>query len=74
VARQKKIWLKKMGIAYKPNVVPGRKFKAEYAGEGIVLIDDTEEIIHSFNKAGGIGIHHKDVKETVETLVSLLNK
>ncbi len=74
VARQKKIWLKKMGIAYKPNVVPGRKFKAEYAGEGIVLIDDTEEIIHSFNKAGGIGILHKDVKETVETLVSLLNK
>lgn len=74
VARQKKVWLKKMGIAYKPNVVPGRKYKAEYADEGVVLIDDTEEIINSFNSAGGIGIHHTDVNITVKKLQSLLNK
>lgn len=74
VTRQKKVWLKKMGIAYKPNVVPGRKFKAEYAAEGFVLIDDVEEIINSFNAAGGIGIHHTDVNITVKMLESLLNK
>ena len=74
VARQKKVWLKKMGIAYKPNVVPGRKYKTEYAAEGVVLIDDTEEIINNFNAAGGIGIHHTDVNITVKTLQSLLNK
>ena len=74
VTRQKKVWLKKMGIAYKPNVVPGRKYKAEYAAEGFVLIDDVEEIINSFNAAGGIGIHHTDVNITVQTLQRLLNK
>ena len=74
VARQKKVWLKKMGIAYKPNVVPGRKYKAEYAKPGVVLIDDTEEIIDTFNKSGGIGILHKNIDETLETLDFLLNK
>ena len=74
VARQKKVWLKKWGIAYKPNVVPGRKYKSEYAEPGVVLIDDTEEIINAFNAAGGIGIHHKNIEETLETLDFLLNK
>ena len=74
VARQKTVWLKKMGIVYKPNVVPGRKFKTEYAKEGVVLIDDTEQIINWFNDAGGIGILHKNIDETLETLDFLLNK
>jgi phosphoserine aminotransferase len=73
VKEQKKVWLKKYGIAYKPHVVPGRKHKKEYATPETILIDDTEDVIDSFNKAGGIGILHKDVKETIERLESLLN-
>jgi hypothetical protein len=73
VKKQKKVWLKKYGISYKPHVVPGRKHKKEYAKPDVVLIDDTEDVITSFNKAGGIGILHKDVKETIKTLETLLN-
>jgi hypothetical protein len=73
VKEQKEVWLKKYGIAYKPHVVPGRKHKKEYAESDIVLIDDTPDVIESFNKAGGIGILHKDVKETIQRLESLLN-
>jgi len=72
VEEQKRIWLKKQGIAFKPNVVPGRKHKKDYAGEGIVLIDDTLDVIQAFNKAGGIGIHHKDIGDTIEKLKVLL--
>ena len=74
VAEQKKVWLKKQGIAYKPNVVPGRKHKSDYATPNSILIDDTEDIIDAFNKAGGIGILHKDAGETIEKLKVLLAK
>mgnify|MGYP003339985480 FL=1 len=74
VAEQKKIWLKKHGIAYKPNVVPGRKHKADYAKPNVILIDDTEDIIEAFNKAGGIGILHKDIGETLQYLEALLSE
>ena len=73
VKEQKKVWLKKNSIVYTPHVVPGRKHKKEYAKPDIVLIDDTEDVIDSFNKAGGIGILHRDVKETIKTLETLLN-
>jgi hypothetical protein len=74
VEEQKKVWLKKNGIAYKPNIVSGRKKKKEYAKKNIILIDDTEDVITEFNRAGGIGILHKDVKDTLKTLDALLNK
>ena len=74
VSEQKKIWLKKHGIAYKPNVVPGRKHKADYAKPNVILIDDTEDIIVAFNKAGGIGILHKDIGETLQYLEALLSE
>lgn len=74
VKEQKKVWLKKNGIVYKPNIVPGRKRKKEYAKKDIILIDDTEDVVADFNRAGGIGILHKDVKETIKTLETLLNK
>ena len=73
VANQKKVWLKKMGIVYKPNVVPGRKYKSDYAKSNVVLIDDTEQIIKDFNASGGIGILHRDVQVTLKTLDNLLN-
>ena len=72
VKQQKLTWLEKQGITFTPNVVPGRRHKSEYAGKGIVLIDDTEDVIKSFNKAGGIGILHKDIGDTIEKLKLLL--
>jgi hypothetical protein len=74
VAEQKDIWLKKQGLAYKRNVVPGRGLKAAYATPDRILIDDTEDVIVSFNKAGGIGILHKEIGETLQKLDSVLAK
>ena len=73
VAEQKQFWLKSKDITYKANIVPGRKFKSEYAKPNVVLIDDTKEIIDLFNDAGGIGILHRDVNITIEKLETLLN-
>ena len=74
VAAQKIKWLRRHGIPYKANVVSGRKEKAEYATSQTVLIDDTEEVIRYFTQAGGHGILHKDIKETLKRLDILLNK
>ena len=74
VKEQKIAWLIQHNIPFTPHVVPGRKHKKEYAGEGIVLIDDTHDVIESFNKAGGIGILHKQLGETVEKLKSLVDE
>ena len=72
VTAQKIKWLRKHGIDYKANIVPGRKYKTEYANKNSILIDDTEDIIRNFNKAGGIGILHKDIGETLEKLKEIL--
>lgn len=74
VTAQKIKWLKKHGINYKANVVPGRKHKAEYATPETLLIDDTEEVIRYFTNAGGHGILHKDIRDTLKKLDLLLNK
>jgi predicted secreted acid phosphatase len=71
VADQKAIWLKKHGIAYKINVVQNRKMKAEYAEPNIILIDDTLDVIESFDEAGGIGILHNNSVDTLNTLEHL---
>jgi len=72
VKRQKKNWILNHGINYKPIIVPGAKLKAQYAGEGIVLIDDTEHVIDAFNNAGGIGILHSQIGNTIDVLNNLV--
>ena len=74
VTAQKIKWLRRHGIDYKANIVSGRKEKAEYATPQTILIDDTEEVIRYFTQAGGHGILHKDIKDTLKKLDSLLNK
>lgn len=74
VAEQKAIWLKRQSLAYKPNIVPGRKFKKDFAKPNVILIDDTDDVIEAFNQAGGIGILHKDIGKTLETLYDHLRK
>jgi hypothetical protein len=73
VTSQKLRWLYKNGIDYLPNIVAGRRLKAAFATPDSILIDDTPDVIESFNAAGGVGILHKDVKETVEKLKQLLD-
>lgn len=74
VTAQKIRWLRKNGINYKANIVPGKKLKAEYAeGPNTILVDDTEENTRNFTKAGGIGILHKNTDETLKKLKEILD-
>jgi hypothetical protein len=74
VTEQKIHWLCDKGITYKANIVPGKKLKTVYANPESVLIDDTSSIIEDFNAAGGYGILHKEVGETLTILRGLLDK
>jgi len=68
VTEQKKVWLEKYDILYPVNIVSGRKNKSLYAKPDTILIDDTSDVITAFNKAGGIGILHKEVGNTLMML------
>ena len=76
VTEQKNKWIKERNLpsTWKINVVAGRSLKAEFATPDSILIDDTLDVIDAFNKAGGIGIHHKDVGNTMMLLDILLAK
>lgn len=73
VKKQKKIWLKRHGILYTANIVPGRHLKKDYAKPNVILIDDTQDVIDDFNMAGGIGILHKDIRQTISILQEVLD-
>ena len=68
VERQKIKWLKDHNIRYKPNIVDGRRAKAQYATPSTILIDDTPEVIKFFEDAVGIGILHKNFEDTKNIL------
>lgn len=65
---QKEVWLKKHGINYKANFVPGKKHKYKFATPTSIIIDDTKSVIDDWNKAGGIGILHTDAISTIAML------
>ena len=64
ISRQKKIWLNTHNITFTPNFVPGKRHKWKFATPDSIIIDDTESVISDWNKAGGIGIHHRNWNET----------
>ena len=68
ISKQKMIWLQTHGITFNPLFVPGKKHKYKYAESGYVLIDDDRENIEDWNKAGGIGILHRDALTTIALL------
>ena len=70
VTRQKMVWLNKMGIPYKANIVPGSARKADYANPWNILIDDTPHVVDNYRKAGGTAILHKN-SEVDATIVKL---
>jgi hypothetical protein len=73
VEQQKINWLNARNISHKVNIVSGRRKKALFANENSILIDDTPDNIVRFIDAGGHGIYHTNVNETIEKLNSLLN-
>lgn len=73
VAQQKVFWLCQKGIPYFANIVPGRRLKSNYASPETILVDDTEDVIDAFNKAGGHGILHRDVGKTIDLIKSFLD-
>ena len=68
IAPQKATWLDTHNIAYTQNFVPGKRHKYKYATPNSIIIDDTKSVIDDWNKAGGIGIHHRDAKSTIAIL------
>jgi hypothetical protein len=74
VRDQKIEWLCNAGLNYPVNIVPGRAIKKHFSYHSNVLIDDTLDVIESFNQGPGTAILHKDVNDTIKQLESLLNK
>lgn len=72
VANEKRQWLVKNGIAYKPNFVTRKKEKSLYATPRSILIDDSWGCIDPFHNAGGKVIHHKSAVETLIKLDKML--
>jgi hypothetical protein len=68
ISKQKKVWLQTHGITFNPIFVPGKKYKYKYATPNSIIIDDTKSVIDDWNKAGGIGIWHKDWITTLAIL------
>ena len=71
VTEQKKNWLKKNGIEFPANIVPGGGHKAKFAGAWNILIDDTANVIERYRKAGGTAIHHVNIEDTIKQLHAL---
>ena len=63
---QKRIWVENQATNWPIVFVPGRRFKAGYADKYSLLIDDTYDVIESFEKGGGTAIWHKDAATTIE--------
>ena len=68
---QKKEWVaRKFGTQYETIVLP-KKDKQLYSGPNRLLIDDTPINIEQWVSKGGLGVLHKDVRETIEIIEEL---
>ena len=68
VAQQKQKWLDSRKYLFKPLFVTEKKFKAKYAHEKALLIDDRPGSVEPFREAGGRAILHKYPHETISAL------
>lgn len=68
ISKQKSEWLKKHNIDFKQNFVPGKRHKAKFATPNSIIIDDTLSVINDWDKAGGIGVLHKNAVSTIAIL------
>ena len=51
ISKQKDFWLKKFGMTYKANYVPGKKHKYKFATPDSLIIDDTKSVIDEIGRA-----------------------
>ena len=72
IAYQKRRWLVENKVQHRYlHVVPGKRYKKDFAASNAVIIDDMESVIARFRENGGNAIHHTgDAKATLEKLVS----
>jgi predicted nucleotidyltransferase len=68
----KKQWLSNNNIDIKANLVPHRNLKAKFATPDSILIDDREDNVNDFIKAGGKAILHKSAIDTINKLKEML--
>ena len=68
IKEQKTFWLKEHGFDCPINIVPGKKYKRDYAKPNYILIDDTMDVVEDFRKAGGFAILHYDIVRTLDQL------
>jgi hypothetical protein len=74
-AEQKRQWFKDMWPGYSSMEVITTESgvaKAEFAGGGVVLIDDTLKNVLAFSEAGGLVIHHMGAASTLAVLDKIL--
>jgi len=65
-------WLKNNQVPFKANLVPHREDKAKFANSDSIIIDDREDVVNDFRKAGGKAILHKDSISTINQLKEML--
>lgn len=69
---EKREWCAKyLGKDVKVNVVDHSEHKGKFAIDNGVLIDDRQRSIDSWVAAGGIGVLHKNAKDTIKQLEEL---
>lgn len=70
IAYQKRRWLIENQVQHRySHIVPGKRFKKDFAAPNALIIDDTESVIVRFRENGGHAIHHTgDAKATLEAL------
>lgn len=71
-AEQKKRWYARMFPGMQVIVVPKSPDKAAYANSTTILVDDRAKSIDPWVAAGGIGILHTSVDDTIEQLRAFL--
>jgi hypothetical protein len=64
VQEQKLAWLTAHFIDWPAVIVPGRRYKAGFAREQSIMIDDTPDVCTEFIKAGGAAIEHTEWRLT----------
>ena len=69
----KKEWVHRE-IGYIPILICPSKDKWQYANKSSILIDDRSRNIKQWVKAGGIGIKHKNVQDTIKKLQEILGR
>jgi hypothetical protein len=74
VTADKRLWCHLQGITYKVNTVPGRWLKKEWATPTALLIDDTADVIDAWRAAGGVGILHVNLQDTVTQLNAIFTQ